>query len=160
MFYASVRHHPLVESNWHVLIRGEKIQTRSGSIYVVLRKVVDQRSFIIRDDKNDLIYFVHGKHLNIVKGGGGGTGIIRTIDSPKPRKGKSIAELVSPEDSHYVERLQEVLDVIMRENKRKTGWLARTLRWVKDPAAKLFLLGVIIYGILTTVVLVNDYLKH
>lgn len=155
MFYASVRNHPLVDDNWHVLTKGERIQTKTGSVYLVLRENQEDRSFIIRDDRNDTAYFAHRRRLTVLIG----NTVAHDIPSPQSKVGKALAELVEPEDADYVEGLSELLETIMLENRQKHSLWERSLKWFKDPAAKIFLAGLALYGILTIIVMVNDYLK-
>lgn len=159
MFYASVRNHPLVDDNWHILTKGERIQTKAGSVYLVLRENQQDRSFIVRDDRNNTAYFAHRLRLTVVMGNGAGSTVSYTIPSPVPKAGKSLTELVDQEDVEHIDGLNGILETIMLENRQKYSLWKRSLKWFSDPAAKIFLTGLALYGILTVIVMVNDYLK-
>lgn len=153
MFYDYVRNHPLVENNWDLLLAGEKIQSKSGYIYLIRRDVLADRVLVVRNFIEDTAYHAHSSKLVTTRAERSKKPMISTLESPQGRGKISLNRISDPDDRADFEGLRESLEVLMIEDRKKNSWISRAFHWCKEPAAKYFLLLLVAYAILTYIVL-------
>lgn len=148
MFYNYVRHHPLVAGSWQQVITGDRIQSKSGYLYLILRDKMSERSFVIRDTVKNTSFTVRGDKLSITRNEN-----TRNARSKIIVVGDEGLPALVGEERDDVNELDGLLETILLEKKQENSTSHRIAAFMRDPIAKLFLLSALLYAILTLLVL-------
>lgn len=144
MFYDYVRQHPLVAANWQHVITGDRIQSKNGYLYLILRDKMSDRSFVIRDTAKNTSFTVRGDKLTITRNEN-----TRNSRSKVIVVGSDGLPSLQGEERDDLNELDNLLETIMLEKRQEKSTTHQLLSALRDPIAKLFLLCALLYGILT-----------
>lgn len=160
MFYSYVRNLPMVEQNFSNLLRGGLVNTKSGNIRMVRedKKGKDIRSFVIRDNHEDVMFHLEDKSLTITSNLRTGRDIRSFVIKPHSPMRPFAIENFEIEDRREVRRMLYLLQTMSVEYRKQRSILSRVKKILRDPKMQIMLICGSLYGIVTVFLMIHDFL--